>query len=472
MRDDRDCTVDTVDCVIRAHGTLGRVSLTRELMELARTAGASSVGVTDVKPFDEGRHQLTTAVRTGMAGPLGFTYDDPSMATDIRVSLPWARSLFVFGVSYIDRTAPPGPKGPIIGRFATEDFYRPVSRVASAVSARLTELGMRCETLIDDNRLADRSAAIRAGVGWAGRSTMVLAPGVGPWMLLGSVATDALLEPTSEMRRECGTCTACIPACPTGAILDGMLDARRCLSTWLQTPGSIPHWIRPILGRRIYGCDECLTSCPPGHPAMRSAVADPLEEGFSTLLALDDDELLDRFSWWFVPRRDGRYLRRNLVVAAGNSGETEVTHALEEQLHSPSSMIRGHAAWALARLGDTRALEVIGSALDGERTPEGREEMLLALLMLEQPDRYAELLSADEMVSTDSAYAGLALIGADLDSGVTPWERIDIVPIIDGIPPVADLKDLAVMVRVNDRKRQLEHLRRSARTRLAGSDAG
>ena len=301
---------------------------------------------------------------------------------------------------------------------------------------------------------------------------MVLAPGVGPWMLLGSVATDASLEPTSEMRRDCGTCTACIPACPTGAIQDGMLDARRCLSTWLQTPGSIPHWIRPILGRRVYGCDDCLTSCPPGHPAMRSAVVDPLEESFATLLGLDDDRLLSRFSWWFVPRRDGRYIRRNLVIAAGNSGEVGASPAIEAQLHSPSSMIRGHAAWAVARLGDGKARETISSALDAERTPEGREEMLLALVMLEQPDRYAELLEADEMVSTEHGYAGLALIGADLDLGLAIRERVEIVPVIDGIPPAAGLEDLAVMVRVNDRKRQLEKLRRSARAELAGSDAG
>ena len=472
MRYGRNCTRGVVDCVIRRDARLETMSLTRELLDLARATGANSVGVTDVRPFEEGRQRLEVAKSRGLAGPLGFTYDDPSTATDIRASLPWARSLIVFGISYIGRAAPPGPTGPIIGRFATKDFYKSVDRVASTVSARLHELGMRAETLIDDNRLADRSAAIRAGVGWGGRSSMVLAPGVGPWMLLGSVATDASLEPTSEMRRDCGTCTACIPACPTGAIQDGVLDARRCLSTWLQTPGSIPHWIRPILGRRIYGCDDCLTSCPPGHPAMRSAAVDPMGESFTALLSLDDEELLNRFSWWFVPRRDGRYIRRNLVIAAGNSGEPEMSSVLETQLHSPSSMIRGHAAWAVARLGDGDAREVIRSALDTETAPEGREEMLLALLMLEQPDRYAELLKADEMVSTEHGYAGLALIGVDLDLGVTPREKLAIVPVLDGAPPVADAKDLAVMVRVNDRERQLERLRSSARAELAGSDAG
>lgn len=447
------------------------MTLTRELLDVARSAGADSVGVTGAEEFTAGRLNLDRAVESGRAGPLGFTYDDPAMATDVRVSLPWARSLVVFGVSYIEHGAPPGAQGPIVGRFATQDFYRPVRRVAAAVTARLHEHGNRAETLIDDNRLADRSAAIRAGVGWPGRSTMVLAPGVGPWMLLGTVATDANLDPTGEMRRDCGACTACLPACPTGAIQDGALDNRRCLSTWLQTPGSIPHWIRPLLGRRIYGCDDCLTSCPPGHPALGSAAVDPLHENFSALLALDDSSLLDRFSWWFVPRRDGRYLRRNLLVAAGNSGVAEAYPALLDHLTSPSSMIRGHAAWGIARSGSAQAHRSIRAALEEERTPEGREEMLLALLMLEQPDRYAKLLLFDELVTTENTYAGLALVGLDIASSHLPAEGIEILPLSRDSVPEANLADLAVMVRVNDRDRKLEHLRRSARSDLDGSDA-
>ncbi len=448
------------------------LSLTRELMDVARSAGADSVGITHAGAFDRGRVNFEEAYGKCWAGPLGFTYDDPALATDIRTSFPWARSLVVFGVSYVGRARSPGKAGPIIGRFATADFYDAVGRVATAVSARLTDLGKRAATLIDDNRLADRSAAIRAGVGWAGRSTMVLAPGVGPWMLLGSVATDAVLDPTTEMRRDCGTCTACIPACPTGAIQDGFLDARRCLSTWLQTPGSIPHWVRPILGRRIYGCDDCLTSCPPGHPALRSAVTEPLLESFSSLLARDDECLVNRFSWWFVPRRDGRYIRRNLLVAAGNSTDPDVVPALEEHLQSPSSMIRGHAAWAIARRGTDGANRSIRVALEAERAPEGREEMLLALTMLEQPDLYTELMAADELVTTDSRYAGLALIGVDIDSHVIPSARLKILPIRRGSSPEAALHQLAGMVGVSDRERHVERLRRDARRLLAGADAG
>lgn len=468
MCDGRDCTPGHPDCVIPPDARLVIVSLTQELLELARSAGAVSAGVTGVLSFPEGRARLEAGIESGRAGPLGFTYDDPVTASDMRRSLPWANSLLVFGVSYIGRAAAPGRSGPVVARFATEDFYRPVHEVAATVSAHLEARGARAESIIDDSRLADRSAAIRAGVAWPGRSTMALAPGAGPWMLLGSVATDAVLDSTPPMLRDCGTCTACIPACPTGALSDGALDARRCLSTWLQTPGSIPHWIRPILGRRIYGCDDCLTACPPGHPALRASRPRELDEGFAGLLALDDDQLLERFSWWFVPRRDGRYLRRNLVVAAGNSGEPEAMEALVEQLASPSSMIRGHTAWALARGGGRRVDGLLSNALEEETAPEAREEMLLALLMLRRPGLYSELTRLDEMVSTEQGYLGLGLCGADIRSHDLPQSGLRPLVVSRTAQPDADSAALASLIRVSDREGALERIRKRARLESDG----
>jgi ferredoxin len=268
--------------------------------------------------------------------------------------------------------------------------------------------------LIDDNRLVDRAAAVRSGVGWTGRSMMTLVPGVGPWVLLGSVVTDAPLTISAPMRRGCGVCTACIPACPTAALGDWGLDARRCLSTWLQTPGSLPHWIRPRLGRRIYGCDDCLEACPPGHRALADA-GEPGSLPFPALLELGDEALLERFDWWYVPRRDGRYLRRNLLVAAGNSGEPEARGSIENHMRHPSSMIRSHAAWALARSLGPAAAPVLREALETETAPETGEELRLAGLMVERPEAHRELLAADEWARGQSAVRSLALVGHDPD---------------------------------------------------------
>lgn len=371
MRDGGESTCDPYPLVID----------TDQLRSIAVTAGATGFGVTPADPFPEARAGLIASKTQGLSGPLHFTYDSPETATDVRVSFPWARSIAVFSHAYLPGAAQPSSSGAVVARFATSDHYRPLREVADSLTSALASAGHRAETLIDDNRLVDRAAASRAGLGWPGKSTMVLAPGHGPWLLLGSVATDATLEPTPPMRRDCGTCVACIPACPTGAITEAGLDARRCISTWLQTPGTMPRWIRPHVGRRIYGCDDCLTSCPPGARPMEASPPEPLQLPFEELLSLDDTALLDRFPWWYVPRRDGRFIRRNLVIAAGNSREPETVPAIIQHLTHPSSMIRGHAAWALARSLEGEAHAVLQDALSTETVREPIEEIEHALTM-------------------------------------------------------------------------------------------
>jgi epoxyqueuosine reductase len=309
--------------------------------------------VTSTAPFTEALATLNRHAADGSSGPLHFTYADPGTATDVTVSYPWARSLVVFTHAYLPDSETPGPKGPLVGRFATTDGYAPLQRIAGGVIEALARGGHRGEPLIDDNRLVDRAAAARAGVGWLGKSTMLLAPGHGPWLLIGSVATDADLETTLPMVRGCGTCVACVPACPTGAITADGLDAGRCISTWLQSSGPIPRWIRPLVERRIYGCDDCLTSCPPGFAALGRSGGPPSNQGFAELLALDDDALIERFGWFYVPHRDPRFLRRNLLVAAGNSEEAGAVGPILDHFTHRSALVRGHAYWALARsLGD------------------------------------------------------------------------------------------------------------------------
>lgn len=363
--------------------------LTADILGLAREAGASAVGVTSAHPFAEARKKLVEHRASGESGPLRFTYDDPAVSTDIRRTHPWAQSLVTIGRSYIDEARPPADTGPVIGRFATADHYAAVRLVVGKVASFLEEAGYRAAGLVDDNNLVDRSAAARAGTGWLGRNTMLLTPGHGPWMLLGSVATDATLRPTDPMRRDCGTCTACLPACPTDALSDRGLDARRCISTWLQSPGWIPHWIRPAIGRRIYGCDDCLTACPPGMRARESSPATPSSTSFGELLELTDGELVERFSWWYVPRRDGRYLRRNLLIAAGNSGEAEGARAIERHLTHASAMIRGVAAWGYARNLREVAVGRLETMSGAETVPEAITEIDLALEMVRAPAVYA-----------------------------------------------------------------------------------
>lgn len=388
------------------------MTLEAELVALAVDNGAVAAGICQAQYFGVEHSTLIAEKASGRSGPLHFTYENPQVAAEITRTYPWARSLLVMAVSYLEHTQAPGSKGPQIGRFATSNHYRLLEQPTTAAISRLNELGYRAELIADNNSHLDRAAAIHSGVGWRGRSTMVLTPGSGPWTLFGTVVTDAVLDATETMKRTCGTCTACLPACPTGALDSRGLDARRCLATWLQTGGSIPLWVRPQLGRRVYGCDDCLTSCPPGAPALRRHDVAEQDLDFEGLLSLEDVPLLDRFSWWYVPHRDPRVIRRNLLIAAGNSGDLGLAATIEQHLSHRSALIRGHAAWSLARLIGTAVGATLEVALAAETEPAVKRELLISLAMLEDPERYRQILTDDEYERTGTVrsqpeYAGV-----------------------------------------------------------------
>jgi epoxyqueuosine reductase len=439
-------------------GSIPGMMLAEELSDLAYRNGAAGFGVTGAQVFSRERAALRTSRETDRSGPLRFTYDDPDVATDISLSFPWAKSLVVVSYDYLQQAETPADGGAVVGRFATTNHYAGVRRITGAIAEFLRACGHRAEMVSDDNRLVDRAAAVRAGVGWPGKSTMVLAPGHGPWMLLGTVVTDASIPVSRPMERDCGTCSACIPACPTEALGEEGLDARRCLSTWLQTPGSIPQWIRPLMGRRIYGCDDCLTACPPGRRALAAAGARPGEFPFADLLGLPDDVLLDRCSWWYVPRRQGRFIRRNVLVAAGNSREPEAREAVEAHTRHPSSMIRGHAYWAMARGFDGR--RVLRDALETETVPEARDELLLALLMTEHAGAHAMVLEADERSRGNHSIRGLAMVGPHALAEGRSTDELELVFVGRDGREVGQIE--APMVRVYDPDRVLEARRRAA----------
>jgi epoxyqueuosine reductase len=284
--------------------------------------------------------------------------------------------------SYLPEAGSPGPPEAgtaRIARFATKNHYDGLGRVLARIAATLRNQGHRAEPMADDNRLVDRAAAVRAGVGWWGKNTMVLAPGAGPWLLLGSVVTDAELPVSEPMVRDCGSCDACLPACPTGALVSpGVLDARRCLAYWLQAPGVIPLGLRRAIDDRIYGCDDCLEACPPGGRLLAGSAAARGRTSLLELLGSDDATLLDRYGHWYIPRRQARYLRRNALVALGNTGGPQAAAVAAGYLSHPDWLLRAHAAWAVGELGDELARDVLDAAAAGETHPEVRAEIDLA----------------------------------------------------------------------------------------------
>ena len=340
-------------------------ALADEVRRVGREAGLDAVGIAAAAPFERARRVLAERKAAGLHAGMQFTYRNPARATDPARSLPGPRALVVGARSYRRRRpASPSTGGPwgAVAAYSWRDHYAPLREALDEVAGRLEQDGWRTCVLVDDNALVDREAAYRAGIGWFGKNANVLLPGLGSWFVLGSVVTDAPL-PVDEAPVEdgCGTCTKCLPACPTGALVaPGVLDARRCLAWLLEAPGSFPVEFREALGGRVYGCDDCQEVCPPNRAAERQTPPPPAEvdaEPWISLVELldaDDEALLARFARWYVPRREARYLRRNALVALGNVGhgaDPEVERVLRRALADPDPLVAEHARWAAARLG-------------------------------------------------------------------------------------------------------------------------
>jgi epoxyqueuosine reductase len=352
-------------------------------------AGLDAIGVASAEPFPDVRAILEDRRSSGLHGGMAFTYRNPARSTDPARSLPGSQALVVGALGYRRSTDDDHGTGTgiraSVARYSWEDFYAPLRRALGDVAEVLRDDGWQARVLVDDNALVDRAAAHRAGLGWFGKNANLLLPGLGSWFVLGSVVTDAPLRPTAEKALTtddgCGSCTRCLPACPTGALVEpGVLDARRCLAWLLEAPGSFPREHRVALGDRIYGCDDCQEVCPPNRlderrrPAAPAAADAEPSVDVVALLRMDDDALLDAHGRWYVPKRDPAYLRRNALVVLGNVGDPDdpdVGVSLRAALEDEREIVRAHAVWAARRLG----LDALLEAVRDDPSPMVRDEL-------------------------------------------------------------------------------------------------
>lgn len=335
---------------------------------IAASHSVDKVGFCSAAVFEDVRANLHERKDAGLSADMAFTYRNPDRATDVSRSLVGAQSIVVCARSYrrtpahVSAGTDPhaGAGRAKIAEYVWEPHYEALRVGLDAIAEHLREQGFGARVLIDDNALVDRAAAYRAGIGWWGKNSNILVPGVGSKFVLGSVVTTADLVWNDEpLADQCGPCRRCIDACPTDAIVDdGVIDANRCLAWLVQATGSFPVEFRKALGGRIYGCDDCQTSCPPNvvaerkDPGQMTAGVSSVE--VSELLSLDDDELMARFGAWYIPRREARYLRRNALVVLGNVGDrssSEVRTLVERYLASDDEIEREHALWAAEELG-------------------------------------------------------------------------------------------------------------------------
>lgn len=354
---------------------------TDELRRLGLDAGLVAVGVTPVVGWGANRRRIESQRHDGRHGEMAFTYRSPARSTEPGRILPGARSVVVGAWRYLadDSSEPVVQQPPAdvvaarVARYAQVDSIGELRRGLEAIRDRLRQSGQRGVVIADDNALVDREAAWRAGIGVYGKhSNLLLADGSGSWVVLGAVVTDARLTPTPpDGVDQCGTCTACLAACPTKAIVaPGVVDARRCLAWILQAPGVMDRRWRVAVADRIYGCDSCQEACPIG--SSTAAVADP--DGANTAdtpiplrrrpwvdalawLQFDDAVLLAAAGRWYVADRDPITLRRNLLIVIGNTADPHDPRSLAE-LHrwadGDDALLAEHARWGLERLAERR----------------------------------------------------------------------------------------------------------------------
>jgi epoxyqueuosine reductase len=335
--------------------------LKTELIAFARRLGFDSCRVAACTPPPHAT-EFRNWLREGAAGEMHYMERSEEKRCDPQKVLPGARSIIVVALNYFQgdtirrsQTAATGK----IARYAWgDDYHKVIAARLEKIDNFLGEFEGRQKCYVDTGPILERDHASQAGIGWHGKNTMLIDPRLGTWFFLGEILTTLDLPPDGPQPDRCGRCERCIKACPTGAITaPHRLDARRCISyLTIELKGSIPLELRPLIGNRILGCDDCLDACPWNRFAQASREsafsARRLTSGMTLreYLTLNETEFRALFKNSPIKRIKRRGFLRNVCVALGNVGDLSDLPALERAAFEPDPLIAEHAAWAIERI--------------------------------------------------------------------------------------------------------------------------
>jgi epoxyqueuosine reductase len=425
----------------RSTGRSARRDLTNRLKAEALRLGFEAAGVARIEPSDHAAFYREWLAH-GMHGEMAYLERADAVAARLDPASRWPglRTALVVTLRYADdagessdRDSTADPARGIVARYARgRDYHKVVKKKLLALLAWLeSELGHElpaARAYVDTGPVLERELARRAGLGWFGRNTMLLHPRRGSYFFLGTLLTELDLEPDAPFDREhCGSCNACVEACPTGALLGRdangapVMDARRCISyLTIEHRGAIPRELRPLIGNRVFGCDICQEVCPwngegMGHKARAGGSSQPRSSGgdlafgvrpgpmsdsvarlglpvVADLRPRDPEaprlvdlmrmtfEAWDAFSRGRAVRRAGYVgFRRNVAVALGNWASPDAVAVLTAALADPEPLVRAHAAWALGRVGSLEARAALSSRSSVESEESVRSELAAAL---------------------------------------------------------------------------------------------
>ncbi len=374
--------------------TAEAMALTRQVKALAKSCGFHLAGVTSADDFAETERVIIERVQAGLLDGLPW-YSEARARRGCKPTtlLPQARSIISLGLSY-NVPSPPVPQdGALRGRISRyawgRDYHNVFEGKVKAYTMLLADAGAKeTKFYVDYGPMPDRAVAHRAGLGWFGKNTNLLTAGLGSWIFLAEVLTDLPLVPDKPLKKSCGRCTACIPACPTNAITAPyVVDNRRCISYHtIENRGPIPLEMRPLMGDWVFGCDICQDVCPvneraqpTGDGAFAPRDAEAAWPDLAGLLTLNDAEFERRFRGSAVRRAKRTGIQRNACVALGNLRDARAVPALARALRDCELLVRGHAAWALGRIGGDGAMKALRHAAKEETDSWVSEEIARAL---------------------------------------------------------------------------------------------
>ena len=371
-------------------------TLTQQIQAHANELGFELVGITPAA------HSETIAryrewIENGYAGKMHYLEKHLSLKTDVRQLLAEAKSVISLAMNYYTLDPPKAlaqdPGRGQISRYAWGDDYHELirERLLELVTfiKQTAESELKTRVCVDTAPIIEREYAQKAGIGWIGKNTNLIHWRSGSWYFLAEVLVNIVLESdTPELRGSCGTCTRCIEACPTDAIIEpNLLDSRRCISyLTIELKESIPKALRPEIGNWIFGCDICQEVCP-----WNSKAVSTTEPGFQprdgnltpkllSLVGMTQEEFSRRFKGSPIKRAKRRGFLRNVLVAIGNWGAQRAVPALKDALADDEPLVRSHAAWALGRIGGDAAKRTLQKRLTVETEQDVITEIQEALL--------------------------------------------------------------------------------------------
>ncbi|OZM58029.1 tRNA epoxyqueuosine(34) reductase QueG [Lottiidibacillus patelloidae] len=370
--------------------------LKQEIIQYSKQIGIDKIGFASAVPFQTLKHQLKTQQDLGYQS--GFEEPDIEKRTNPSLLLNEAHSIISIALAYPSKlkNAPKGTKEDRRGIFCRaswgidyHDILRDrLNKLEKFISAKVP--GVKTKSMVDTGELSDRAVAERAGIGFSGKNTAIITPEFGSYVYLGEMITNIPFEPDTPIEEMCGSCTKCMDACPTGALVQGgQLNSQKCIAYLTQTKGFLPDEFRDEIGNRIYGCDTCQTVCPINkkmdfhfHEEMEP---DPevVKPKLKPLLTISNRDFKEKFGPISGSWRGKKPIQRNAILALAHfKDKTAVLDLIELVEKDPRPVIRGTAAWAIGKIGTEHAKPFLLQAKEKEKDEEVLKEIDKGLMLL------------------------------------------------------------------------------------------